>query len=161
MCVLKEIPLATFKRQAVQKRPRRHAAHARAPPHRVDRETKRDDYGDGPYESITINLPVDLAGSLGNLCHLHLSGRKAASPAYSVGPVAAGRKIGYKNGNFLSKISLLPRRHMIYQNIIFPPLHIVISFDLMSRMFGSRSDVRVHRCSVHPVVGWNTVNSIG
>ena len=78
MCVLKEIPLATFKRQAVQKRPRRHAAHARAP-HRVDRETKRDDYGDGPYESITINLPVDLAGSLGNLCHL--SGRKAASPA--------------------------------------------------------------------------------
>ena len=30
----------------------------------------------------------------------------------------------------------------------------------MSRMFGSRSDVRVHRCSVHPVVGWNTVNSI-
>ena len=159
MCVLKEIPLATF--HATFKRgpspgSRDATRHTRAP-HRVDRETKRDDYGDGPYESITINLPVDLAGSLGNLCHL--SGRKAASPAYSVdGPVAAGRKIGYKNGNFLSKISLLPRRHMIYQNIIFPPLHIV---DIMSRMFGSRSDVRVHCCSVHPVVGWNTVNSIG
>ena len=82
MCVLKEIPLAvpalarvaTFKRSMS----RDATLHTRAP-HRVDRETKRDDYGDGPYESITINLPVDLAGSLGNLCHL--SGRKAASPA--------------------------------------------------------------------------------
>ena len=157
MCVLKEIPLGSRSRHIQAVHVARDATRHTRAPHRVDRETKRDDYGDGPYESITINLPVDLAGSLGNLCHL--SGRKAASPAYSVdGPVAAGRKIGYKNGNFLSKISLLPRRHMIYQNIIFPPLHIV---DIMSRMFGSRSDVRVHCCSVHPVVGWNTVNSIG
>ena len=96
MCVLKEIPLATFKRS---KSPRDATRHTRAP-HRVDRETKRDDYGDGPYESITINLPVDLAGSLGNLCHL--SGRKAASPAvYSVGPVAGqDAKLDTRTGIF-------------------------------------------------------------
>ena len=74
MCVLKEIPLHIQASTTHESRARRGPAHARATPgrapHRVDRETKRDDYGDGPYESITINLPVDLAGSLGNLCHL-------------------------------------------------------------------------------------------
>ena len=102
MCVLKEIPLAsTFKRQAVRRSARDATRHTRAP-HRVDRETKRDDYGDGPYESITINLPVDLAGSLGNLCHLSgLSvGVKQRRRRIALGPLRQDAKLDTRTGIF-------------------------------------------------------------